>query len=179
MERSAPGFIISSFVLIRAPSTSTERLPTRQRSSSSINSQSSLKHFGMKPENLRDLVPCEKCGRSSKVIESERTKSNSRRRRFECMSCGHRSTRYEVSAAFYHQSIENERVFQQLKLYMDKKSGVVNTHTNDCSTCEYTDGKKCSFDVPEFGTEEAEDCTYYAIKKCKPSPKKRNLAASI
>ena len=81
------------------------------------------------------------------------------------MSCGHRSTRYEVSAAFYNQSIENERVFQQLKLYMDEKSGVVNKHTNDCGTCEYNDGKKCSFDMLEFETPEAKDCTYYAIKR--------------
>jgi hypothetical protein len=133
----------------------------------------------MKPENLRDLVPCEKCGRSSKVIESRRVDmSNSRRRRFECTSCGHRWTRYEVSAAFYTQSIENERVFQQLKLYMDQKSEVVNKHTNDCSTCEYNDGMKCSFALPEFYTEEAKDCTYYAIKKCKTSPGKRSLSAS-
>lgn len=133
----------------------------------------------MKPEQLRDLAPCEKCGRSSKVIDSHRVDmANSRRRRFECMSCGHRSTRYEVSAAFYKQSIENERVFQQLKLYMDEKSGVVNKHTNDCSTCEYNDGKKCSFDMLEFETPEAKDCTYYAIKRCKTSPGKQSLSAS-
>ena len=65
-------------------------------------------------------------------IESRRVDmSNSRRRRFECTSCGHRSTRYEVSAAFYNQSIENERVLHQLKLYIDKKSGVINKHIRD------------------------------------------------
>ena len=133
----------------------------------------------MKPETLRDLAPCEKCGRSSKVIESRRVDmSNSRRRRFECMSCGHRTTRYEVSAAFYNQSIENERVLQQLKLYIDKKSGVVNKHIRDCNTCEYNDGKKCNLEVPEFDTEEATNCTYYAIKKWRTSPGKRSSSAT-
>ena len=94
----------------QALSGSTARLPTRQESSSNNNSPSSLRHFGMKPEYLRDLVPCEKCGRSAKVIDSRRVDmSQSRRRRIECQSCGHRSTRYEVSAAFYNQAIQNRQ----------------------------------------------------------------------
>ena len=55
-------------------------------------------------------------------------------------------------------------MLQQLKLYIDKKSGVVNKHIRDCNTCEYNDGNKCNLEVPEFDTEEATNCTYYAIK---------------
>ena len=133
----------------------------------------------MKPEHLRDLTTCEKCGRTAKVIESRRVDmSNSRRRRFECTSCGHRSTRYEVSAAFYNQSIENERILHQLKLYIDKKSGVINKHVKDCNTCEYNDGNKCNLEVPEFATEEATNCTYYQIKKWRTSPGKQSSSAA-
>ena len=133
----------------------------------------------MKPEYLRDLVPCEKCGRSAKVIDSRRVDmSQSRRRRIECQSCGHRSTRYEVSAAFYNQAIQNERVLHQLKLYIDQKSGVINIHVKDCNTCEYNDGKQCNFEVPEYDTEEATNCTYYQIRKWRTSPGKQSSSAS-
>ena len=81
----------------------------------------------------------------------------------------HRSTRYEVSAAFYNQAIQNERVLHQLKLYIDQKSGVINKHVKDCNTCEYNDGKQCNFEVPEYDTEEATNCTYYQIRKWRTS----------
>ena len=81
--------------------------------------------------------------------------SNARRRRYECTNCGERQTMYEVTDAFYNQSIANERVLHELKLYIDKKSGLVNKHVKDCSTCEYNEGSACNLGVPEFDTEEA------------------------
>lgn len=120
----------------------------------------------------RDYFPCPKCNRRTfKILESKKVvMSNARRRRYECTSCGERATHYEVTDAFYNQAIENERILHQLRLYIDKKSGLVNKHVKDCSTCEYNDGNVCSFEVPEFDTEEAEGCTYYQIKKWKTSP---------
>ena len=93
----------------------------------------------MTAEHLRDLVPCEKCHMHSlKVLETRKVlMSNARRRRYECTSCSHRATRYEVTEEFYKQAIENERILHQLRLYIDRKPGVVNKHTKDCTTCEY------------------------------------------
>ena len=123
---------------------------------------------------------CDKCGMHAvQNTESKKlTMSSTRRRCYVCTSCGHRSTRYEVSAAFYNQSIENERVLYQLKLYIDKKSGVINKHIKDCNTCEYNDGNKCNLEVPEFATEEATNCTYYQIKKWRTSPGKQSSSAA-
>ena len=120
----------------------------------------------------RDFAYCPKCTkRTFKVLESKKVPmSNARRRRYECTNCGERQTMYEVTDAFYNQSIANERVLHELKLYIDKKSGLVNKHVKDCSTCEYNEGSACNFGVPEFDTEEAEGCTYYQIEKWKTSP---------
>lgn len=115
---------------------------------------------------------CDKCGMHA-VQNTEVKKlimSTTRRRHYVCTSCSHEDTRYEVPEAFYRQAIENERLLHQLRLYIDRKPGVVNKHTKDCTTCEYNMETGCNFDVPEFGTPEASGCSYYAIKKWRTSP---------
>lgn len=112
---------------------------------------------------IKDLVPCEKCGKKTlNLIESRKNpKAGSRWRRYECLACKHRVTRYEVSEAFYKQSIENERIINQLKLYIDQISGSVNKRVKDCSNCSYNEQERCSFDLPEYLTEDGKDCSYW------------------
>lgn len=118
------------------------------------------------------LAPCERCGkRTLQLLESRKNpKAGSRRKRYKCVSCDYRVTRYEVSDAFYTQAINNERIIHQLKLYIDSMSGELVKSSKTCSNCEYNEGNKCSFDVPEYDSDDSDDCTYWRIKTCRSSP---------
>lgn len=119
----------------------------------------------MNPMNLNSGT-CPSCrGRGLKVISSQRnTMSNSTCRRYECSKCSHRFTRYEVSEAFFRQAVENERILNKLKDYMDKLSGTPVKSSRNCHNCEYNVNENCSFELPEFGTEDADGCSYFRLK---------------
>ena len=119
----------------------------------------------LNPKNLNSGT-CPECrGRGLKVLSSQRNSmSNSTCRRYECSRCDHRFTRYEVSDAFFRQAIENEKILNKLKDYIDKLSGAPVNSVRGCHNCEYNIQENCNFQFPEFGTEEAADCTYFRLK---------------
>lgn len=119
----------------------------------------------LNPTNLNSGT-CPKCGaRGLKVLSSQRNRmANSSCRRYECHNCSHRFTRYEVTDAFFKQAIENERILNKLKSYMDKISSPSNKPSKNCGNCEYNVDDMCNFEVPEFDTEDAADCNYYKLR---------------
>lgn len=119
----------------------------------------------LNPTNLNSGA-CPSCkARGLKVLASQRNRmANSTCRRYECNKCHFRFTRYEVSDAFFKQAIENERILNKLKTYMDKISSPANKPSKSCSNCEYNVDDMCNFEVPEYDTEDAADCNYYKLK---------------
>jgi|DEB0MinimDraft_3_1074331.scaffolds.fasta_scaffold08390_3 hypothetical protein len=110
-------------------------------------------------------IACPKCKQAAfGVIESRKT-VDSTRRRFECEACGHRETRYEVSASTYTELVELRRKFKELQSLLGV--ALKETELKDelevipCYTCVYLGKYGCSFDYPEAYTEGAFDCVQY------------------
>jgi len=109
---------------------------------------------------------CPKCAArfSLFVLESKRVGTElSSRKRYECSKCLHRFTRYEVPDTFYTQAVKNAKLIQKLREYIDNMSEEVDTTTENCRNCEYNINDKCNFDLPEYGTPDATDCSYFKI----------------
>ena len=114
------------------------------------------------------LPDCPVCNQPSlKVIESRKTEESTRRRK-KCQSCGHRVTTHEVSAEFFDQAKDSIWTLSQIQRLVFPSAAIDNLQlvsaggTSKCGDCIYNiDGKYCSFDFPEYDTDESFDCNHY------------------
>ena len=68
----------------------------------------STRHRKAKMEMFINISKCEVCGTSSFTIYDTRETSGIRRRRRKCLSCGHRSTTYEISKTDFDRILEEK-----------------------------------------------------------------------
>lgn len=88
------------------------------------------------------------------VTETRKTKDGFTRRRRECESCDKRWTTYEVDQEFYQRAVSMMKPVKELiELVADTSDG--------CVSCTFNVGGRCSFSLPEFGTKDSKDCSYY------------------
>ena len=111
-----------------------------------------------------DLPPCPKCGVGRLfTIESRKTQESVRRRK-ECNACKYRFTTHEVTSEFFDTAKYNASFIHKLQKMMNINSTKVESIEGEeepCVKCKYNIGARCSFDLPEYMTEESMDCTYY------------------
>ena len=98
------------------------------------------------------------------IIESRKTRDATRRRR-ECKSCGYRDTTYEISSHFYVEAEKNAQLVKKFRALLS--IGEIAPITNSkgeikCDTCSHNTRSKCSFDFPEFLTEDSIDCNHFS-----------------
>lgn len=112
------------------------------------------------------LTACPKCkAQAVRVIESKKAKKAHRRRK-HCDACKHRFTTYEIDEAAYDQAVHAISTLAKLSKVL---SGVgigleapsVPASLDPCMDCSHSSDKGCSFDFPEYGTEEAADCVHF------------------
>jgi hypothetical protein len=110
------------------------------------------------PGTSNEALSCPKCSAVAfRTIETRRNKYKAIRRRRKCTECDYRLTTYEVTQSFYEETIFFRKIAEQIL----NKFGAGSTGAPGCDTCQFNMGHKCNFEFPEYGTDEAEDCTFY------------------
>lgn len=112
------------------------------------------------------LPECPQCKQSGLcVIESRKTPVSTRRRK-QCEHCGFRLTTHEVDVDFFEEAKRNATLVVKLhKLLNHEVIPHVNQPTEQeearCEDCHYNTGSRCTFDFPEYNTEESSDCNHF------------------
>ena len=117
------------------------------------------------------LPKCPACNVCSfRTTQTVRTLVATRRRK-ECDSCNYKLTTHEVHDDFFQQAKRNKALIQKLKIFFDKNelevaaddtsSVVIEEVENKCPTCIHNKAGTCSFDFPEYDTNDSFDCTNF------------------
>ena len=122
----------------------------------------------------QQMKDCPKCGdRSFRVIETRKIQ-DAQRRRYKCDICGHRDTRYEINQKSYEELAQLRRNFKALSKILIAQSDnelpdeVIDAKSEyQCASCRFykETTSECSLDIPECGTEYANDCSSYIKDK--------------
>lgn len=109
---------------------------------------------------------CPKCGQLGfKVIESRTTDGLTRRRK-ACAKCGHRTTTYEVTQAFYRTATQNAQIVDKLRSALGGHTPAQGRHNSaTCESCQYMTKGECSFGFPEAGGTFASECSTYILTR--------------
>lgn len=107
---------------------------------------------------------CPRCNQPQiQIIESRKSEDGTRRRR-ECKACQYRDTTYEVSSSFYQKAKENEILVNKFRSLLSINLPETSLLENKCPTCLHNyKGMYCSFELPEFDTEDSFDCIHYKL----------------
>ena len=125
------------------------------------------------------LSPCPACkSLSLSVIETRKTSVSTRRRK-ECKDCGYKLTTHEVSEEYFQEAKINCMLISRVRKAMalariDEEVEEVTslpTPTEDlrveeeyrCYKCAHMIDNSCTLGIPEFNTDEANDCVYYVV----------------
>lgn len=118
----------------------------------------------------QQMKGCPSCGETRFRVLETRRQHDAQRRRYKCDVCGHRETRYEISQKSYEELIQLRRNFKALsKILIAQSENEVPDEVIDvkseyqCASCRFykESTSECSLDIPECGTEYANDCSSY------------------
>ncbi len=122
----------------------------------------------------QQMKDCPKCGdRSFRIIETRKIQ-DAQRRRYKCDVCGHRDTRYEINQKSYEELAQLRRNFKALsKILIAHVNNEISDEVADvesdyrCASCRFYNEavSECSLDIPEYGTDYANDCSSYIKDK--------------
>jgi hypothetical protein len=107
--------------------------------------------------SLSAAVPCPKCGKHTLDVIESRPSGESRRRRKLCRSCGHRLGTREVSESWYAQALSDRALLDRLRADLCRVAPVQDA--DPCQDCVHRIRDTCDLGFPEFGTDEAADCS--------------------
>lgn len=123
------------------------------------------------------LSPCPACkALSLSVIETRKTSVSTRRRK-ECKDCGYKLTTHEVSEEYFQEAKINCMLISKVKKAMELVPVVEETSLSSapvedlgmeeeeyqCYKCAHMVSNSCTLGIPEFNTDEANDCIYYVV----------------
>lgn len=83
-----------------------------------------------------------------------------------CDRCGHRDTIYEVTSEFFEEAKTNQQIVSKLKQLLVGDATLQPTNLEDeikCIKCHFNNRTSCSFQLPEYNTEEAFDCIHFSL----------------
>lgn len=116
---------------------------------------------------LRTQLPnCTNCAEGKFFIKETRKAESAVRRRRMCDRCGHRDTVYEVSAEFFQEAKANQQIVSKLKQLVGSSATlqpITPPQEIKCTKCYLNKGTQCSFELPEYNTQEAFDCIHFAF----------------
>ena len=101
---------------------------------------------------------CPKCGNKSLGVLESRKVTEGTRRRYRCVHCGHRETRYELSEAAYVELKELRRVIGGIRGFLGTQES---PDQIPCAKCANCNGDSCAFEIPEFDTADSVGCNYF------------------
>ena len=115
---------------------------------------------------------CNVCGKRSVYVAESRSvqpgicTESHRRRRLLCKSCGARTTTREISDELFQMLMTHSELLRKASLGF-KESSL--EEKNSCRNCHHlvkTDKRqRCGLDLPEFMTQDAQDCNNYLRNK--------------
>ena len=126
------------------------------------------------------LSPCPACkALSLSVIETRKTSVSTRRRK-ECKDCGYKLTTHEVSEEYFQEAKINCMLISKVRKAMElvpvveeaeettlPSAPVENLSAEEeeyqCYKCAHMVNNSCTLGIPEFNTDEANDCIYYVV----------------
>lgn len=125
------------------------------------------------------LPPCPACkALSLSVIETRKTSVSTRRRK-ECKECGYKLTTHEVSEEYFQEAKINCMLISKVRKAMSlarideevEETTSLPVPTEDlgagkeyqCYKCAHMVNNTCTLGIPEFNTDEANDCVYYVV----------------
>lgn len=128
------------------------------------------------------LPPCPACkALSLSVIETRKTTVSTRRRK-ECKECGYKLTTHEVSEEYFQEAKINCMLISKVRKAMElvpvveevEKTSLPSAPVEDlsleeeeeeyqCYKCAHMINNTCTLGIPEFNTDEANDCVYYVV----------------
>ena len=139
-------------------------LVSRSRSSRQRPGQPSTKSSASRVHQQQEILRrCNVCGaRAVYVLESRTATAGApevhKRRRCQCRNCGARSTTREISDELFQTWLAHSKALAKA---MDVFQGNQIADKTSCRDCFYRNGSSCSLGLPEFMTEEAQDCTNF------------------
>jgi hypothetical protein len=125
------------------------------------------------------LSPCPACkALSLSVIETRKTSVSTRRRK-ECKDCGYKLTTHEVSEEYFQEAKINCMLISKVRKAMELVPVVEEVEETTlpakpvedlsveeeykCYKCAHMVNNSCTLGIPEFNTDEANDCIYYVV----------------
>jgi hypothetical protein len=125
------------------------------------------------------LSPCPACKAFSlSVIETRKTSVSTRRRK-ECKDCGYKLTTHEVSEKYFQEAKINCMLISKVRKAMELVPVVEEVEETtlpakpvedlsveeeyQCYKCAHMVNNSCTLGIPEFNTDEANDCIYYVV----------------
>jgi hypothetical protein len=125
------------------------------------------------------LSPCPACkALSLSVIETRKTSVSTRRRK-ECRDCGYKLTTHEVSEEYFQEAKINRMLISKVRKAMElvpvveevEETSLPSAPVEDLSTeeeyqcykCAHMVNNSCTLGIPEFNTDEANDCVYHVV----------------
>ena len=125
------------------------------------------------------LSPCPACKAFSlSVIETRKTSVSTRRRK-ECRDCGYKLTTHEVSEKYFQEAKINCMLISKVRKAMELVPVVEEVEQTSlpsapveklsveeeyrCYKCAHMVSNSCTLGIPEFNTDEANDCIYYVV----------------
>ena len=125
------------------------------------------------------LSPCPACkALSLSVIETRKTSVSTRRRK-ECKECGYKLTTHEVSEEYFQEAKINCMLISKVRKAMElvpvveevEEATLPAKPVEDlsveeeykCYKCAHMVNNSCTLGIPEFNTDEANDCIYYVV----------------
>jgi hypothetical protein len=125
------------------------------------------------------LSPCPACkSLSLSVIETRKTTVSTRRRK-ECKECGYKLTTHEVSEEYFQEAKINCMLISKVRKAMElvpvveevEETSLPSAPVEDlsieeeyqCYKCAHMVNNTCTLGIPEFNTDEANDCVYYVV----------------
>ena len=125
------------------------------------------------------LSPCPACkALSLSVIETRKTSVSTRRRK-ECKDCGYKLTTHEVSEKYFQEAKINCMLISKVRKAMELVPVVEEVEETTlpakpvedlsveeeykCYKCAHMVNNSCTLGIPEFNTDEANDCIYYVV----------------
>ena len=125
------------------------------------------------------ISPCPACkALSLSVIETRKTSVSTRRRK-ECKECGYKLTTHEVSEEYFQEAKINCMLISKVRKAMELVPVVEEVEETTlpakpvedlsveeeykCYKCAHMVNNSCTLGIPEFNTDEANDCIYYVV----------------
>lgn len=108
------------------------------------------------------LPKCPQCGELRLETIESRPSGSATRRRKQCDACGFRITTYEVSSEYFKELTRNQEIVSKISKLLGSVPGQkILSKEPRCIDCFYNTNASCSFDLPEYNTEDSYDCNHY------------------